>query len=89
MYTCILLFILCLVSSNKKRLVTAKSTLPKKINELEIICKVREREGGRDGCAFFYLDLLSLSLSLFQDLRKVVFSFKSCSKSDVVHVSMY
>ncbi|XP_019856165.1 PREDICTED: myotubularin-related protein 10-B-like [Amphimedon queenslandica] len=47
------------ISSNKKRLVTAKSTLPKKINELEIICK---------------------------DLRKVVFSFKSCSKSDVVHV---
>lgn len=28
------------VSNNKKRLMTAKTTLPKKINELEIICKV-------------------------------------------------
>ena len=89
-----------IVSSNKKRLVTAKSTLPKKINELEIICKVRKRGregegggrregggrgeggGGREGESYTFIILF------FQDLRKVVFSFKSCSKSDVVHVSI-
>ena len=37
------------VTGGKKRLVTAKSTLPKKINELEIICKVKEIEEERDG----------------------------------------
>ena len=36
------------VTGGKKRLVTAKSTLPKKINELEIICKVKEIEEERE-----------------------------------------
>lgn len=47
------------ISSGKKRELKSKATMPKKISELEIICK---------------------------DMRRLVFNFKNCEKSDTIHV---
>ena len=37
---CLMLLLFLTVSGGRRRLVTSKTTLPKKISELEIICKV-------------------------------------------------
>ena len=70
--------------SGKKRPLSNKSTLPKKIAELEIVCKVSELTARTAIIA----SVQKCVVWITQDLRKFRFILKKAEKSVALHVSL-